>query len=94
MISQQNFRFRRRREPYHYDMSATGGAVGVSYSFEALDEDDAKCQVKCPEDVWRKLESATRDQVIRCTVESEKPKIAPGTEVILVPVGPAKQQAA
>jgi hypothetical protein len=64
MIVSTKVRFRARREPFPYDMSAENGPVGTSYSFEGIDEDDTKVRVKCSQAQWESLATTQRDTVL------------------------------
>lgn len=85
MIVQTEVRFRARREPFPYDMSANGGPVGTSYSFEALDLDDTKVKIKCTEAQWNALASAQRDQKLAVRLTVGDPKVD-GADGITPPV--------
>lgn len=96
MIVNTTLRFRARREPFPYDMTAQGGSVGTSYSFDAIDDDDCKVKVKCSEQVWLKLEDVPRDTPLQVSLEVGNPKIASGSQVIVGKPGqaPARPAAA
>lgn len=81
MIVKTQVRFRALREPFAYDMTAQGGSVGTSYSFDAMDDDESKVKVKCSQATYEQLKSAKRDDVIECFLEVGNPKVAPGTPV-------------
>lgn len=86
MIVTTTVRFRARLEPFPWEMD---GRTGTSYSFEALDQDDAKVRIKCSEATWKQLASAQRDQPITLTLQVAKPIIASGHEVRLASPAPA-----
>jgi hypothetical protein len=91
MIVSSKVRFRGRRDPFPYDMSADGGPVGTSYSFEALDEDDAKVKIKCSESQWTALAQTARDAVllVRMAVQSPKIEGADGISAVAAAAKPA-----
>lgn len=83
MIVSSKLKFRNRREPYAYDMTAQGGGIGTSYAFDAIDEDETKVKVKCSEEVWNKLANVQRDTLITATLDVANPKVAQGSELVI-----------
>lgn len=75
MIVETEVSFRQRRDPFPYDMTAQGGSVGTSYSFEAIDMDEAKVRIKCSEAQWASLAQVARGTKVRVRLEVKDAKV-------------------
>lgn len=75
MIVTTTLKFRARREPFPYDMTSENGPKGVSYSFDAIDEDDTKVKIKCTEDQWNALGNVARDTPIKVRLKVQSPRV-------------------
>lgn len=68
--------FKGRRDPFEYDMTDRGGSKGTSYSFDVLDEDDAKQKVKCPRETWEDLANVPKGTVLELQLVCANVKLA------------------
>lgn len=87
MIVQTQLLFRERRDPFPYDMTATGGTAGTSYSIDVIDFDECKVKVKCSEPQWNSLNGVARNTPILAVVEStpgNAPKLVSSPEALQI----------
>lgn len=73
MIALAVVRFRRLRAPFPYTLD--NGQSGTSYSFEAIDQDDTKCTIKCTEDQYHTLANVKRDDMLEVTIDTGTAKV-------------------
>lgn len=90
MFITTTLKFHSRNEPYPYDMSETGGPVGVSYSIFVWDDDDSKVKIKCADEAqWKSLEKVERGTLLQL-----KLRMQPGGKITQDGVAVANARAA
>lgn len=86
MIVSTTLRFHSRNAPYEYDFSdrienGRPGPVGISYSVNVWDEDDAKVKIKCSEAQYKNLATALRGDVISFDLNVSDPRMEKSGEI-------------
>lgn len=83
MIVNTQLRFKRRNDPFPWEME---GREGISYSFMALDEDDEKVKVKCSRELFEALGAVEEGAVLVARLQVRDPRVD-GADGVAVVVG-------